>query len=79
MNRLRVPANGPAWLPDYTQSIERSLRSVSTPQSFVVANVPSATGLAGSIIYVPDEAGGAVMAFSDGTDWRRVTDRAVIS
>lgn len=31
------------------------------------------------MIYVPDEAGGAVMAFSDGTDWRRVTDRAVIS
>ena len=34
---------------------------------------------AGALIYVWDDAGGAVLAFSDGTDWRRVTDRAVIS
>lgn len=34
---------------------------------------------AGCLIYVPDESGGAVMAFSDGTVWRRVTDRAVVS
>lgn len=48
--------------------------------SFTVAAVPDAadTG-AGSIIYVADETGGSVLAFSDGTDWRRVTDRAVIS
>jgi hypothetical protein len=30
-------------------------------------------------IVVTDEAGGAVMAFSDGTNWRRVTDRAIVS
>jgi len=34
---------------------------------------------AGALLYVTDEAGGAVMAFSDGTNWRRVTDRAVVS
>ena len=34
---------------------------------------------AGAMIFVTDEVGGAVPAFSDGTDWRRVTDRAVIS
>lgn len=34
---------------------------------------------AGALIYVWDDAGGAVLAFSDGTNWRRVTDRAVIS
>ncbi len=32
-----------------------------------------------SIIFVSDDVGGAVLAFSDGTSWRRVTDRAVIS
>ena len=31
------------------------------------------------MIYVSDESGGAVPAFSDGSDWRRVSDRAVIS
>lgn len=32
-----------------------------------------------SIVYVTDETGGAVIAFSDGTNWRRVTDRAIVS
>lgn len=32
-----------------------------------------------AIIYVYNEAGGAVLAFSDGTNWRRVTDRAIVS
>jgi len=32
-----------------------------------------------SIIFVPDDAGGAVLAFSDGSNWRRVTDRNIIS
>lgn len=48
--------------------------------SYTVAGVPSAvTAGAGAIIFVSNEAGGAVLAFSDATDWRRVTDRAVIS
>lgn len=48
--------------------------------SFTVAGVPSAATMgAGSMIYVSNETGGAVVAFSDGTDWRRMTDRAVIA
>lgn len=31
------------------------------------------------IVICTDETGGEVPAFSDGTNWRRVTDRAVIS
>ncbi len=31
------------------------------------------------MIYVSNESGGAVVAFSDGTSWRRLTDRAVVS
>jgi len=34
---------------------------------------------AGQLVYVSDESGGAVLAFSDGTNWRRVTDRAIVS
>lgn len=32
-----------------------------------------------SLIFVSDDTGGAIVAFSDGTNWRRVTDRAIIS
>jgi len=46
--------------------------------SYTVAGVPAAT-TAGQIIYVSNESGGAVPAFSDGTNWRRVTDRAIVS
>lgn len=46
--------------------------------SYTVATLPAA-GAAGGLIFVTDETGGAVPTFSDGTDWRRVTDRAVVS
>ena len=46
--------------------------------SYTVLGAPAAT-TAGQIIFVSNETGGAVLAFSDGTNWRRVTDRTVIS
>ena len=49
-----------------------------TGDSFVVASLPSAAQ-PGQMIYVSDETGGSVMAFSDGSNWRRITDRAVVS
>lgn len=48
-------------------------------KSYTVATAPSAAVAAGQIIYVSDESSGATLAFSDGTDWRRASDRAVIS
>jgi hypothetical protein len=48
--------------------------------SFTVAEIASLTATpAGQMILCTNEAGGTVPAFSDGTDWRRVTDRAVIT
>ena len=47
--------------------------------TYTVAGVPSAATYARGLIYVSDESGGAVLAFSDGTNWRRVTDRAIVS
>lgn len=35
--------------------------------------------VSGQLAFVTDEAGGAVLAFYDGTNWRRATDRAVVS
>lgn len=56
------------------------ISSISGPtsDSYQVASLPSAAQ-PGQMIYVSDETGGATMAFSDGSDWRRITDRAVVS
>lgn len=48
-------------------------------QSYAKANMPAAAKWTNSMIYVTDETGGAVPAFSDGSSWRRVTDRAIVS
>jgi hypothetical protein len=47
--------------------------------SYTVATVPAAATYARGVIYVSDETGGATMAFSDGTNWRRFSDRAIVS
>lgn len=47
--------------------------------SYTAATVPDATLYEACLIFVSNEAGGAVPAFSDGTNWRRVTDRAIVS
>lgn len=63
-------------------AIERRLRETPTyavPLMWAAkADLPNPSP-AGCWIYVTDEAGGAVPAFSDGTNWRRCTDRAVVS
>jgi hypothetical protein len=46
--------------------------------SFTTTTLPSAS-VAGAMIYVTNETGGAVPAFADGTNWRRVTDRAIVT
>ena len=46
--------------------------------SFTVANLPT-TVTAGAQAFCTNETGGAVPVFWDGSNWRRVTDRAVAS
>jgi hypothetical protein len=48
--------------------------------SHSVTGLPNAATVgAGAMAFCTNESGGAVPVFSDGTDWRRVTDRAVVS
>lgn len=47
-------------------------------RSYTVATLPSAATSA-QMIFVSDETGGSIPAFSDGTNWRRVSDRAIVS
>ena len=51
-----------------------------TLTSYTVATVPAITSFPG-LIFVSDESGGAVPAFSvpGEVEWRRITDRAVIT
>ena len=66
--------------PALTKIEASAFRQGQIPQvaSFTVANLPDAS-VSGRIIFVSDESGGAVLAFADGTNWRRVTDRIVVS
>ena len=48
-------------------------------KTYTVATVPTASSYPRGVIYVSNETGGATLAFSDGTNWRRVQDRAVVS
>ncbi len=50
------------------------------PSSYTVATLPSAgTHGAGAIVYCSDNVGGSTLVFSDGSNWRRVSDRAIAS
>lgn len=66
------------WIRQAATAVNSLIGRQDRLESYTVAALPSAEE-AGRLIYVTDEAGGAVPAFSDGTDWRRVTDRAVVS
>lgn len=78
---LNVPvtaSNVPGWIRQAASAINGLINGQVAAKSYTVATLPSAA-IAGQVIYVSDEIGGAVLAFSDGTSWRRVTDRAIVS
>lgn len=72
-------------LADLYQTYNALVDQIDTPTdpvqlaSFAKASLPTASLWTGALIYVTDDVGGAVPAFSDGTNWRRVQDRAIIS
>ena len=72
------------WLKWFSELFERiGSEGALTVRGFSVAGLPDPTDFGGttfsSLIYVSDESGGATIAFSDGTNWRRVTDNAIVS
>lgn len=46
---------------------------------YLVTTLPSASAHAHGVIVVTNETGGEVLAESDGVNWRRQTDRAIVS
>src|SRR5687767_7008950 len=91
---LKAPT-APAGAPPFAMTIVRdvvawvraALKQPAHLPRYSVADLPNAADYysaaaregRSALIFVSDEAGGAVPAFSDGANWRRVTDRAVIS
>lgn len=83
--RFPLPPGAPAWAHDLARALEAALAEREArrrPLRLLVtakADLPAPAAHAHALIYVSDETGGAIPAFSDGSDWRRVTDRAVVS
>lgn len=68
----------------FARQVYDNLAGIHRVRDYTVANLPAASDFdplngGAALIYVSDEVGGAVLAFSDGTNWRRVTDRAVVA
>ena len=75
-----IAASGITASSDYTAYMRHSVNTgVAQFAEYTVATLPTASSYQGGYIMVTDETGGYVPAFSDGTNWRRTTDRAIIS
>jgi hypothetical protein len=55
-------------------------------QGYQVASLPDATSYGSTagdtfsaLIFITDESGGPTMAFSDGTNWLRISDNTIVS
>lgn len=81
---VAVPRDAPIWAQQLADDVTRELRvrARGFPLSlaaFSKADLPDPARWADHFIIVTDDVGGRVPAFSDGTNWRRVTDRNIIS
>jgi hypothetical protein len=85
---LADPRRVIAWMRAVQQTLEVELVALRTKKQergevlflrpFTVAELPS-PALPYKQIMVTDETGGPIPAFNDGTNWRRCSDRAIVS
>ena len=70
-----------ALLPQMQQLLEAYELAINSGKmnEYTLLTVPDATKCQGCSIIVTDESGGYTIAFSDGSNWRRCQDRAVIT
>ncbi len=67
---VRAQFNTPSFMPGFNKA------ALPNPASYYSER----EGAAGSsLIFVFDDAGGSTPAFTDGVNWRRTSDRAIIS
>ncbi|MEZ5895363.1 MAG: DUF2793 domain-containing protein [Parvularculaceae bacterium] len=78
--RVRITAAGDVGIGVTAPKTKLDVDGAIRCKSYAAAALPSASASgAGAIAFVSDESGGAVLAFSDGANWRRTTDRAIVS
>jgi hypothetical protein len=83
--RTVLPPSSPDWAVDLVNQIndmDRRIRLLKQYggdiNEYSVSDLPDVTGNE-KRIFVTDETGGYTLAFTDGTNWRRVQDRAIVS
>jgi hypothetical protein len=79
---VSVPRDAPAWARQLADDVDAALRPRGSPAvlaQFSKADLPDPARWVGAWIYVTDEVGGAVPAYSDGIAWRRASDGAVVA
>jgi len=65
---------------DYGAVLDLDTRRPTKHDSYTVAEAQVLTYInPGDMIFISNESGGATMAFYDGSDWRRIQDRQIIS
>jgi hypothetical protein len=78
-----IGAAAPTSIPDRATADGRYVQIGAAVQvgSFTVASLLAGTPSPATpaVAFCSNESGGAVLVFSDGTNWRRVTDRAIVS
>lgn len=80
LERMRVTSGGDVGIGTSAPSTRLHVNGPVRVGTSTVAALPSATTLgAGTILYVSNAAGGAELAYSDGTNWRRASDRTVVT
>jgi hypothetical protein len=75
-----VPSDAPEWAQRLETDLNRALSLIRLdlkPKRFAKVDLP--TDDSERLAIVTDEAGGTVLAFFDGSQWRRVQDLAVVS
>lgn len=81
---VTVPRDAPVWAQQMADDISRELQSKVRGFPVVLAkfsktDLPDAARWVGSWIWVTDDVGGAVPAYSNGTNWKRADTSATIS
>lgn len=79
---IKVSADGSNWTEAMviTAQGQTQFGGAAVLQNQTVSSLPSpTTSLTGAMVYVSNASGGAMPAFCDGMQWRRVSDRSVVS
>lgn len=77
--RIRPAVGSGLAIADLSRQVEEGFETARRLDRYTVATLPDAVSLRGVMIIVTDESGGEIPAWSDGTNWRRVSDRAIVS